>query len=128
LCWSGDDRPGPLIERAASWLVVNKVLLAGVSVVERFVSRVWNRAQSVFGNVLLPLSTTNRARDTKLCDETDTPNLLHWTLCEPCRPSRVFSSKTSWAMSRNRIAASSRSRGSQASQPSLLVGDFGILE
>jgi hypothetical protein len=35
LCWSGDDHPGPLIERAASWLVVNKVLLPGVSVLER---------------------------------------------------------------------------------------------
>jgi len=23
LCWSGDDHPGPLIERATSWLVVN---------------------------------------------------------------------------------------------------------
>jgi len=27
LCWSGDDHPGPLVERATSWLVVNKVLL-----------------------------------------------------------------------------------------------------
>ena len=33
LCWSGDDRPGPLIDRAAAWLIANKVLLPGVTVV-----------------------------------------------------------------------------------------------
>ena len=44
LCWSGDDHPGPLIERATSWLVVNKVLLPGVSVLERFVGRIRDRA------------------------------------------------------------------------------------
>ena len=37
LCWSGDDSPGPLIARAASWLIANKVLLPGVSVIERLV-------------------------------------------------------------------------------------------
>jgi hypothetical protein len=45
LCWSGDDQPGPLIARATSWLVVNKVLLPGVSVLERFVGRIRDRAQ-----------------------------------------------------------------------------------
>jgi len=44
LCWSGDDHPGPLIERAASWLVANKVLLPGVTVLERFVGRIRDRA------------------------------------------------------------------------------------
>ena len=34
LCWSGDDRPGPLITRAASWLIANKVLLPGISVID----------------------------------------------------------------------------------------------
>jgi len=45
LCWSGDDHPGPLVERAALWLIVNKVLLPGVSVLERFVGRIRDRAQ-----------------------------------------------------------------------------------
>ena len=45
LCWSGDDHPCPLIERAASWLVVNKVLPPGVSVLERFVGRIRDRTQ-----------------------------------------------------------------------------------
>src|SRR5271166_3291442 len=45
LCWSGDDHPGPLVERATSWLVVNKVMLPGVSVLERFVGRIRDRAQ-----------------------------------------------------------------------------------
>ena len=35
LCWSGDDHPGLLIERATSWLVVNKVLLPGACLVAR---------------------------------------------------------------------------------------------
>jgi TnpA family transposase len=51
LCWTGTDRPGVLFERATSWLLSHKVLLPGVSVLERFVAklrarvekRLWNR-------------------------------------------------------------------------------------
>jgi len=45
LCWSGDDHPGPLAGRAVSWLIANKILLPGVSVLERFVGRIRDRAQ-----------------------------------------------------------------------------------
>lgn len=37
LRWSGYGHPGLLIDSATAWLVVNKVLLPGVSVIERFV-------------------------------------------------------------------------------------------
>lgn len=45
LCWTGTDRPGTLFDRATTWLITHKVLLPGVSVLERQVARLRNRAQ-----------------------------------------------------------------------------------
>jgi Domain of unknown function (DUF4158) len=71
LCWSGDDHPSPLIERAASWLVVNKVLLPGVSVLERFVGRIRDRAQKrLWKRLVAALDDKQRERIAKLFDET----------------------------------------------------------
>jgi hypothetical protein len=70
LCWSGDDHPGPLVERAASWLVVNKVLLPGVSVLERFVGRIPDRAQErLWKRLVAALDDKQRERIAKLFDE-----------------------------------------------------------
>ncbi|KZL18396.1 Tn3 transposase DDE domain protein [Pseudovibrio axinellae] len=44
--WSGEDQPGLLVERAVSWLVTNKILLPGISTLERLVGRVRERAQT----------------------------------------------------------------------------------
>jgi hypothetical protein len=67
LCWSGDDHPGPLIEGAASWLVVNKVLLPGVSVLERFVGRIRDRAQTrLWKRLVAALDEKQRERIAKL--------------------------------------------------------------
>ncbi len=46
-CWTGTERPGALFDRAVSWLLANKVLLPGVSVLERFVSRLRRGAKAV---------------------------------------------------------------------------------
>ena len=46
LCWTGTDRPSTLFNRAADWLLAHKVLLPGVSVLERFVARVRSRVES----------------------------------------------------------------------------------
>jgi TnpA family transposase len=72
LCWSGDDRPGPLIERAISWLIANKVLLPGVTVLERFVGRIRDRAQNrLWRRLVAGLRDGQRARISALFDETD---------------------------------------------------------
>jgi len=71
LCWSGDDHPGPLVERATSWLVVNKVLLPGVTVLERFVGRIRDRAQKrLWQRLVSALDEKQRARIVALFNET----------------------------------------------------------
>jgi TnpA family transposase len=44
LCWAGDDRPSLLIDRATVWLVGNRVLLPGISTIERLVAQIRHRA------------------------------------------------------------------------------------
>src|SRR5215831_10495488 len=42
LCWTGTDRPGALFDRATVWLLAHKVLLPGVTVLERHAARYRN--------------------------------------------------------------------------------------
>jgi len=72
LCWSGDDRPGLLIDRAIGWLVANKVLLPGVTTLERFVGRIRDRAQQrLYNRLVAALDPEQRARIVGLFDDAD---------------------------------------------------------
>jgi len=53
LCWTGTDRPSVLFDRAIAWLLTHKVLLPGVSILERHVARVRNRAQEQIWSSLI---------------------------------------------------------------------------
>ena len=44
-CWAGDDKPVALVQWASHWLVNSKVILPGVSTLERLVGRVRDRAR-----------------------------------------------------------------------------------
>jgi TnpA family transposase len=53
LCWTGTDRPSILFDRATAWLVSHKVLLPGVSVLERLVSRLRSRVEERLWRLLI---------------------------------------------------------------------------
>ena len=73
LCWSGDDRPGPLIDRAAAWLIANKVLLPGVTILERLVGSIRERARTrLWKHLVAGLSDDQRSRIARLFDGGDT--------------------------------------------------------
>ena len=46
LCWTGTDRPTILFDRAVSWLLSEKVLLPGLSVLERTIAQVRSHASA----------------------------------------------------------------------------------
>jgi hypothetical protein len=45
LCWTGTDRPSALFDRAIAWLITHKILLPGVTVLERHIVRIRTRTQ-----------------------------------------------------------------------------------
>jgi hypothetical protein len=63
LCWTGLDRPSAIFDRAVAWLLEAKVLLPGLSVLERAVARVRTRANARLHRLLIEaLTPDQRAR------------------------------------------------------------------
>jgi TnpA family transposase len=62
LCWAGDDRPSLLIDRATAWLVGSKVLLPGISTIERLVAQVRHRASRRAWRILAAAPTEEQRR------------------------------------------------------------------
>lgn len=71
LCWAGDDRPSLLIDRATAWLVGNKVLLPGVSTVERLVGQIRHRAGRRAWRILTAALTHEQWRHIEALLDTD---------------------------------------------------------
>ena len=72
LCWSGDDQPGRLIDQAATWLIVNKILLPGITVLERLISTIRDRARSrLWRRLVAGLNADQRARIARLFNDDD---------------------------------------------------------
>ena len=62
LCWAGDDRPGLLMERTCHWLMANKILLPGVSTLERLIARIRHRIQNKRWEILAGSFTADQRR------------------------------------------------------------------
>jgi Domain of unknown function (DUF4158) len=67
LCWTGDSRPGLLFDRATTWLLAHKVLLPGITTLERLISRVRYRATlRLWHRLTCALTDTQRQKLTAL--------------------------------------------------------------
>ena len=53
LCWTGTDRPSLLFDHASGWLIGHKVLLPGISILERFVAEVRSRMEARLWRLLV---------------------------------------------------------------------------
>lgn len=62
LCWTGTDRPGELFDHASGWLIGHKVLLPGVSILERFIAEIRSRMEARLWRLLVRGITDEQRR------------------------------------------------------------------
>jgi len=73
LCWTGTDRPSVLFDRSIAWLLANKVILPGLTVLERAVARVRSRAnERLWRRLTIQVAPEQRARLEQLLIVPDT--------------------------------------------------------
>ena len=53
LCWTGTDRPSLLFDHASGWLIGHKVLLPGISILERFIAEIRSRMETRLWRLLV---------------------------------------------------------------------------
>jgi TnpA family transposase len=63
LCWTGTDRPGALFDRSITWLMTHKILLPGITVLERHVGRLRARVQErIWVSLIQGVSLSTRTK------------------------------------------------------------------
>jgi len=79
LCWTGTDRPGVLFDHAVGWLSTNKILLPGITVLERFVAEIRSRMESRLWRMLiknLSVSQQEKLNDLLVVEDDERLSLL----------------------------------------------------
>lgn len=61
LCWTGTERPSVLFDNARDWLTSHKVLLPGISVLERFIVQIRTRMEARLWRLLMQDVTSTQA-------------------------------------------------------------------
>lgn len=61
LFWTGTDRPGLLFEQTVLWLINNKVLLPGITTVERFIAEIRSRMDTRLWRSLIKNLTNDQS-------------------------------------------------------------------
>jgi TnpA family transposase len=100
LCWTGTDRPGLLFDHAVDWLSTNKILLPGITVLERFVAEIRSRMESRLWRMLI--KNLSASQQEKLTDLLVVEDDQHLSLLDKLRkgPVRVSSSALVQALKR----------------------------
>ena len=79
MCWTGTDRPSVLFDHASAWLVGHKVLLPGVTILERFIAEIRARMETrLWGLLGQNVNTDQRSRLEKLLTIADDGGRQSW--------------------------------------------------
>jgi hypothetical protein len=87
LCWTGTDRPGMLFDHAVDWLSTNKILLPGITVLERFVAEIRSRMESRLWRMLI--KNLSASQQEKLTDLLVVEDDQHLSLLDKLRKGPV---------------------------------------
>ena len=79
MCWTGTDRPSVLFDHASAWLIGHKVLLPGVTILERFIAEIRARMETRLWTLLgQTVNADQRSRLEKLLTITDDGGRQSW--------------------------------------------------